>query len=134
MTSHQSCKKLSKSKDGILHHFVLEYDVLEHDVLEYDASDVIIITTQLPSTLVYGQWKLVKYIIKTSMKYFIEPVIDEQGGQTKMKFVRRQNKDNNNFKWSDEDDVDIAQTVCTCQFGCQPQADPRSCFQSLIQS
>ena len=42
------------------------------------------------------------------MKYFIEPVIDEQGGQTKMKFVRRQNMDNNNFKWSDEDDVDIA--------------------------
>ena len=121
-------KKLNKSKDGILHHFVLE-----HDVLEYYASDVIIITTQLPSTLDYGQWKLVKYIIKTSMKYFIEPVIDEQGGQIKVKFVRRHNKDSNNFKWSDKDDVDIAQTVCTCEFGCQPQADPHSCFQSLIQ-
>ena len=45
-----------------------------------------------------------------SMKYFIEPVIDEQGGQTKIKFVRRQNKDSNNFKWSDKDDVDIVQT------------------------
>ena len=41
-------------------------EVLEHDVLEYYASDVIIITTPLPSTLVYDQWELVKYIIKTS--------------------------------------------------------------------
>ena len=69
-----------------------------------------------------------------SLKYFIEPVIDEQGGQIKVKFERRQNKDSNKFKWSEKDDIDIVQTEIVLVSLDEPQANPHSYFQSLIQS
>lgn len=120
-------KKLSNTQDEVLHYFLVPEELNSPVQItspdHADTGDVPVPTAPLTC----GQWLLVKYVSeKKSVKYYIGQVVNDQGDQPKVKFLKRNEVSAiNTFKWPDKDDIDFVQRESVVMKLAQPQTDRR---------